>query len=112
MLFKLLQGIDGLFTGNNNFKGEELMKNSTYKIMNVIENNNIFTITYICNNDPIPYSLFQCSFAVEENHYSVYELLHFCMKAEDFLDIHGLYSSEFEQMIMSSLHQQIPNYIS
>jgi hypothetical protein len=87
------------------------MQNNIYKIVNIIEDNNVLTITYICNNDPIPYSLFQCSFGIEDDHYFVYELLHYCMKTEDFLDIHGLYSSQFEQSIMSSLHQQIPTYL-
>jgi hypothetical protein len=85
------------------------MHDTTYKIVNVLEKENVITITYICNNDPIPYNLFQCSFSIEDNQYSIHELLHYCMRTEDFHDISGLYSSEFEQKIVGSLHHQILN---
>jgi hypothetical protein len=99
--------MDRLLSGNNLNKGGEIMNNHRFKIVNVSENNKLITITYITTDDPIPYSLFQCSFSIEDHRYSVREFLQYCIKEEDFLDIHGLYSSDFEQGMVDSLYQQI-----
>lgn len=80
-----------------------------YKIMNVEENESTITITYMSNYDPIPYSLFQCTYEKDDNHYIVNQLLHYCIKSEDFLDIKGLYSSSFEQSLVHSLQQELTN---
>ncbi|MBM6618140.1 hypothetical protein [Bacillus suaedaesalsae] len=85
------------------------MIHKPYKIVNVEEDGNTVTITYMSNDDPIPYSLFQCTFKNDEDQVVINELLHYCMKTENFLDIKGLYSSSFEQSLVQSLQEEIVN---
>jgi hypothetical protein len=89
------------------------MQDSTYKIIKVTEENNVVTITYLCNREPLPHSLFQCSFAVDENQYVIYEILQYSLISEDFLDIRGLYSTQLEQAIAQTLceHMSDQSYI-
>ncbi|MFZ3589592.1 hypothetical protein ACOI1C_09975 [Bacillus sp. DJP31] len=83
------------------------MNSPLYQIVNVIENDNVVTVNYLCKNDPIPYSLFQCSFETDGTNYSIQEILQYCLKSEDYLDIRGLYSSDLEQSIAENLSNQI-----
>ncbi|WP_456275796.1 hypothetical protein [Bacillus sp. AK128] len=81
------------------------MGDSPYKIIDKTENENATTIVYLCENDPVEHSLFQCSFINKEDYYEVKEHLHFCLKTEDFLDIKGLYSNDLEQSIIAKLNE-------
>ncbi|KAA0546638.1 hypothetical protein FZW96_15490 [Bacillus sp. BGMRC 2118] len=85
------------------------MVEKPYKLVNVEENNNAVTITYMNTSDPIPYSLYQCTYKKDEDWFMIDEWLHYCMKSEDFLDIKGLYSSNFEQSLLQSLQEEIIN---
>ncbi|WP_246938506.1 hypothetical protein [Bacillus pinisoli] len=80
------------------------MTDSTFKIVTKNEETNSTTIVYLCQNDPLQDSLFQCSFSKDNNDYVVTEHLQYCMKSENFLDIQGLYSNELQQEIITALH--------
>jgi hypothetical protein len=81
----------------------------TYKIINITENDETMTVTYLCSNDPIQDSLYQCTFSNKLNQYNIKEHLQFCIKNENFLDIQGLYSQHLEQSIVNSLYQKVHN---
>ncbi|MBM7659679.1 hypothetical protein JOC85_000446 [Bacillus mesophilus] len=85
------------------------MVERTYKILNSIEIDNTVTVTYLCSNDPIQESLYQCTFSNHSHQYDIKEHLQFCLKNEDFLDIQGLYSQHLEQSIVDTLYQEIHN---
>ncbi len=80
---------------------------SLYQIVNMEESKNILTVNFLCNKEPIQYSLLQCSFAFDEYQYSIHEILQYCLKSEEYLDIRGLYSSEYEQFIVHNLYTQL-----
>lgn len=83
------------------------MDDQVYQIVSFIENDLVLTVNYLCTSDPIQYSLFRCSFSLEENHYSIFEILQYCIKLEEFLDIRGLYSLDLEQSIAQKLCEQL-----
>jgi hypothetical protein len=83
------------------------MLDFAYKIVKVTEEDNVLIVTYLCNRDPIPYSLYQCSFVVDGDQYVIQEILQYCLITENFLDIRGLYSAHLEQSIAQTLCEQI-----
>lgn len=83
------------------------MTDSTFKIINKTQNEDTTTVVYLCPNDPVQESLFQCSYSQVENEFLVTEHLQYCIKSEDFLDIQGLYSKDLQQNIITSLNNHV-----
>lgn len=79
------------------------MEHSNYKIIDIEINNYFITITYISLKEPIPYSLYKCSYSKKNQESNTLEFLQFCMKTEEFVEISGMYSQPLQKSIRDDL---------